>query len=90
MLKWTALLFVAILFVSQANAQDAPSPQAPSQFVPIVIAESDYKQFQRWLEEQPMKFALPVAQWLDAQARKAVSDKMAADKAKADKPPSGN
>lgn len=70
-----AIVFLFVLGIAAAHAQQQP-------FVPITVNEAEYKALRSWLDEQPMKFALPVAQWLEQAERRAVDDKAAAEKAK--------
>jgi len=72
-------------FSAAALAQPAP-PSPP--FVPFTVQEPDAKALRSFLDEQPMKFALPLLQWVtgleqravaEAQAQKEKEDKASAD-----------
>lgn len=45
-----------------------------STFAPITITEQDAKNLRQFLDEQPMKFGLPILQWLDALEQRAVKE----------------
>ncbi len=47
---------------------------AQQTYVPIVVTEQDAKSLRQFLDEQPMKFGLPILQWLDALEQRAVKD----------------
>ncbi len=45
---------------------------AQSAFVPLTVTEQDAKNLRQYLDEQPMKFSLPILQWIDALEQRAV------------------
>lgn len=73
-------VLAAALFPTPATAQQAP-------FVPFTIDEAAFKQLHDYLAGQPLKFARPLADWLDFAERKAVSDKAEAEAKVKEKPP---
>lgn len=71
------LILAVALLASPALAQDKPAA-----FVPITLSESDVKDFQKFLEDQPYKIAAPLLQWMGTLQQRANAE--AAAKAKAD------
>ena len=55
-----------------------------SSFVPLTVTEQDATNLRKFLDEQPLKFSLPILQWVDALEQRAV--KAEADKEKKDDP----
>lgn len=73
MLRSFRLSVIALtLAASPALAQPAPA------FTPFTVSQQDAAQLRSYLDDQPMKFSLPVLQWLIGLENKA------AEKAKAD------
>ena len=61
-----------------AFAVIATAAQAQSSFVPFTVTEKDAQDLRKFLDEQPLKFGLPMLQWIDMLEQRAV--KAAADK----------
>jgi hypothetical protein len=61
------------LLMGSALAQQAAAPAQQQQFVPFTVKEADARQMRQWLDEQPMKFGLPVLQWLDQMEAREIS-----------------
>ena len=57
---------------------------AQTTFAPITVTEQDAMNLRKFLDEQPLKFSLPILQWVDALEQRAV--KAEADKEKKDAP----
>lgn len=74
-------VLLALLLPVAASAQQAVQPP----FAPITVTQADAEHLQAYLNEQPMKFALPVAQWLGMLEQKARAEQDA--KAAKTKPP---
>ena len=94
MLGW---LIAFSLLAVPAFAQPAQRPPEPPSYVPFTIYEEDANKLRAYLDEQPMKFSLPILQWvqeleqravIEANAKKAQEEKAKADaKAKEQQPP---
>lgn len=82
-MKRTLIAISGCLFVTALNAQPATQPPAPP-YVPFTVQKSDAEQLRSYLDEQPMKFALPLLQWITGLEQRAVMEKAAIDKAAAD------
>ena len=75
-------VLAAALIATPALAQQATPP-----FVPFMIDEAAFKQLHDYLDGQPLKFARPLADWLDFAERKAASEKAEAETKAKEKPP---
>ena len=75
---------LAIVFLSLLSAISVAQAQqpAPPQFVPFTVNEQDARDLRKFLDEQPMKFGLPVLQWIEAKEQQAI---LAIEKDKAEK-----
>lgn len=60
-------VIVFMLMTTTAMAQQ-------STFAPIIVTEQDAKNLRQFLDEQPMKFGLPILQWLDALEQRAFKE----------------
>lgn len=72
MKRYIAYVFAFTIITTAALAQ--------SIFVPLTVTEQDAKNLRQYLDEQPMKFSLPILQWIDALEQRAVKDKAEAEK----------
>lgn len=71
-------IFLVATFVFAASPVFAQT--APQKFVPFTVEENDAKNARAFLDDQPMKFSLPILQWMEALEQRAM--KAAADAAK--------
>ena len=54
----------------------AASPSmAQVKFEPLTVTEQDMKDLRGYLDEQPMKFGLPILQWLDRLEMRAIQSR---------------
>jgi hypothetical protein len=82
-MKRIAIAFT-ILFAYPAFAQ----AQQPQKYIPFTVEEKDAVDLRKYLDEQPMKFALPILQWMETMEQKAIkaNEKAADDKPTEEKP----
>ena len=59
--------------------------QQQQKYVPFTVDEKDARDLRTFLDEQPMKFSLPILKWMDALETKALLSEAEA-KTKEDKP----
>ena len=59
--------------------------QQQQKFIPFTVDEKDARDLRTFLDEQPMKFSLPILKWMDTLETKALLSEAEA-KSKEDKP----
>lgn len=78
--------YVALVWVFGAVMLSMAHAQAPTPPAPITLTAQDVTQLQNYLGEQPLKFALPVLNWLNSLEQRAQADaKKAAEAVKTPK-----
>jgi len=79
-------ILAAALVAASFSAYAQPAPQ-PQKFVPFTVEEQDARNLRAFLDDQQLKTALPILQWMDILEQRAIA-KAAEEKApKADAPP---
>ena len=66
------MLFAVALASAIVPAYAADPPPPPPNYVPIVIEQSEFENIEKYLGEQPAKFANPIINWLAGLEQKAL------------------
>ena len=78
----TRLIVLALSFLSSTSVLAQAQQQ---KYVPFVVEEQDARNIRAYLDEQQMKIALPILQWMEGLEAKAIAKvKEAAEKAAAE------